>query len=61
MGRIGAGELLLVVVVILLLFGPKKLPELGSALGDFIRKFKKASEGISEDIKKSVEDNDKKS
>ena len=50
MGRIGAGEVLLVVLVILLLFGQKKLPELGSALGEFIKRFKKASQGIEDEI-----------
>jgi sec-independent protein translocase protein TatA len=35
-------HLLLIVAVILLVFGPKKLPELGKGLGDGIRGFKSA-------------------
>ena len=42
MGNIGMGELLVILVIILVLFGAKKLPEIGKALGDGIREFKKA-------------------
>ena len=38
-------HLLLVLVVALLVFGPKKLPELGETLGKSIREFKKAMDG----------------
>jgi sec-independent protein translocase protein TatA len=37
-------ELLIILVVLVLMFGSKKLPELGDALGKGIRAFKKASE-----------------
>ena len=37
------GELLVILVVILLLFGSKKLPEIGSGLGRAIKNFKKAT------------------
>ena len=39
---IGPGEILIVLVLALLIFGPKKLPELGKGLGVSIRGFKKA-------------------
>ncbi len=45
MGRIGFGELLVVFFVILLLFGARKLPEIGAALGKAMRDFKRASQG----------------
>jgi sec-independent protein translocase protein TatA len=41
MGRIGATELLLILLVALLLFGPKKLADLGKSLGEGLRNFKK--------------------
>jgi sec-independent protein translocase protein TatA len=45
-------ELLLILVVVVLLFGAKKLPELGDSLGKGIRAFKKAAEhGFAEDDK----------
>ena len=37
-------ELLIILVVLVLLFGSKKLPELGDSLGKGIRAFKKAAE-----------------
>ena len=56
MGRIGFTEVLLIALVIVVLFGAKKLPEIGSALGKAIREFKKASQGAEDDIKKAIED-----
>lgn len=46
MGSIGLGEILLIVFIALLLFGPKRLPELGKALGKAIREFKKAENEV---------------
>jgi sec-independent protein translocase protein TatA len=41
--RLGMGEILLILAVVLLIFGPKKLPQLGEALGKGIRSFRKAT------------------
>lgn len=46
MFNLGFGELILVLIVALVIFGPKKLPELGKALGAGIREFKKATHDI---------------
>jgi sec-independent protein translocase protein TatA len=40
LSQIGIGELLVVFAVVLLLFGPKRIPELASALGRSIRNFR---------------------
>jgi sec-independent protein translocase protein TatA len=50
-GSIGMPELLLIFVVALLVFGPKKLPEIGKSIGKGLSEFKKASE----DLKKTIE------
>jgi len=50
-GSIGMPELLLIFVVALLVFGPKKLPEIGKSIGKGLLEFKKASE----DLKKTIE------
>ena len=42
MGRVGLMELLVILLIVLLLFGSKKLPEIGSALGKAIKEFRKA-------------------
>lgn len=48
---LGLPELLLIALVLLLLFGAKKLPELGRSLGSFSREVKRGASG--EDEKKS--------
>lgn len=48
--RLGFGEILLIAVVALLIFGPKKLPELGKSVGSAIREFKKSAQAITEDV-----------
>lgn len=56
---IGFTELLLILVVILLLFGPKRIPELAKALGLASNEYKKAKEILkkeAQDLAKTVED-----
>ena len=43
--RLGVTELIVIVLVIILLFGGKKLPELGKSIGEAIREFKKSIKG----------------
>jgi sec-independent protein translocase protein TatA len=42
MGNLGVWEILLIMVVVLLLFGAKRLPEVGSSIGKGIREFKRS-------------------
>jgi TatA/E family protein of Tat protein translocase len=51
-GSIGPAELILIFIVALLVFGPKKLPEIGKSVGKAIREFKRTSE----EIKGRIED-----
>src|SRR6478736_2731491 len=46
--NIGPVELIIVLVIALLVLGPGKLPEVGSAFGKTIREFKKASSDITD-------------
>lgn len=54
-------QMLLVFFLILLLFGAKRLPELGRGLGKFIREFKKTTHEIEEDIRSSLDEEPAKS
>ncbi len=45
-GPIGWSELLLIILIALLLFGPRKLPELARSMGEAINEFRRASSGI---------------
>ena len=49
-GTIGWPEIIIILVIALLLFGAKRLPEVGRSLGKAIREFKKSFREISEDI-----------
>jgi sec-independent protein translocase protein TatA len=49
-GSIGMQEIVLVLFILLLLFGAKRLPELGESLGKGIREFKRGVTEIKEDI-----------
>jgi sec-independent protein translocase protein TatA len=52
---LGIQEILLLLLIALLLFGAKKLPDVGRALGESIREFKKAMSGEAADKKKTPE------
>lgn len=45
-GSLGIPELVIIMVIALIIFGPRKLPELGKALGQTIKEFKKSSSGM---------------
>ncbi len=49
-GQIGMQEILLILFILLLLFGAKRLPDLGQSLGKGIREFKRGVREIKEDI-----------
>jgi len=44
-GGLGPGELVLILVIVLIIFGAGKLPQIGEALGQGIRNFKKGATG----------------
>lgn len=54
-GSIGPTELLLIFVIALLVFGPKKLPEIGKSIGKAIREFKRTSEEIKGRIEEEIQ------
>ena len=48
-------ELVLIFIVALIVFGPKKLPEIGKSLGKGLAEFKKASDDFKQSIQKEVD------
>jgi sec-independent protein translocase protein TatA len=46
MGNLGIQEMIVIFVIALIIFGPKKLPEIGKSLGKGIAEFKKASSDL---------------
>ena len=61
MPNVGPLELAIVLIIALVIFGPKRLPELGKSLGDGLREFKSSMGGENEDppeIENGVEDDE---
>jgi len=58
-GSIGMPELILIFVVALLVFGPRKLPEIGKSLGKGLAEFKKASDDLKRTIEQEIEEGKK--
>jgi sec-independent protein translocase protein TatA len=53
---IGLPEMIVIFVVALLIFGPKKLPEIGRSLGKTIKGFQEASREFQEEFKKEAQE-----
>jgi sec-independent protein translocase protein TatB len=54
-GSIGGPEILLIFVLALLLFGPRKLPDIGRALGKTVAEFRKATSEFKSTLEREVE------
>ena len=54
MPSIGIWELIIILVIILILFGPKKLPDLAKAIGKSVNAYKKSAEGKEPKKKKKL-------
>src|SRR5690349_2972054 len=54
-GSLGFPELFFIFVLALIIFGPRKLPELGKTLGDALGQFKRASEDFKRSWEEEVE------
>ena len=55
-GNLGMPEILLILVVVLLIFGAKRLPEIGSALGKSVRELKRGLSDTSDAIMRNDEE-----
>ena len=53
-GSIGMPELIIILVIALIIFGPRKLPELGKSLGRSINEFKRASADLQNTLEQEI-------
>jgi sec-independent protein translocase protein TatA len=56
---LGIPELLIIFVIALIVFGPKKLPDLGKSIGRAMAEFKKASDDFQESVKTEMREVEK--
>ena len=48
-GSLGFGEIMLILLILILIFGTRRIPELGKGLGEGIKNFKRAIKGGDEE------------
>ena len=54
LGPIGMPELIIILVIALIIFGPRKLPELGKSLGRSLNEFKRASTDLQNTLEQEI-------
>jgi sec-independent protein translocase protein TatA len=54
MAAIGIPGLILILIIALVIFGPKKLPEIGKAAGQTLREFKNSTKDLTEDVTEEI-------
>jgi len=57
---IGVQELIIIAIIALIIVGPKKLPDLAKSLGKGFSEFKRATDGITDDIKETLKEDEKR-
>ena len=60
MGSFGPGEMLVIAIAALLLFGPRRLPEIARSVGKAVREFKKATADFGEELRLEVDNSSPK-
>jgi sec-independent protein translocase protein TatA len=58
MGNIGATEIILILILALVVFGPRRLPEIGRTIGKSLREFRKASQDLRDEFQFSLDDDE---
>jgi sec-independent protein translocase protein TatA len=54
MGSVGVPELIIIFTIALIIFGPRKLPELGKSLGKSLAEFKRASNELKSTLEEEI-------
>lgn len=60
MPNIGIPGLIIILIIALIVFGPKKLPQLGRAVGETLKEFKNSTKDIVDDVAEEKETETKK-
>ncbi len=54
-GNIGIGELMMILLVVMIIFGPKRLPEIARNMGKFMRDFRRETSAAITELKQGIE------
>ncbi|MEH7356998.1 twin-arginine translocase TatA/TatE family subunit [Neobacillus drentensis] len=57
--NIGIPGLILILTLALIIFGPKKLPEIGKAFGQTLKEFKKSTRELTDDVMEDIKEEKK--
>lgn len=60
MAQIGIPGLIIILVLALILFGPSKLPQLGRAVGETLREFRKSTKHVVDEMNEEVKKEENK-
>ncbi|MCL5268168.1 MAG: twin-arginine translocase TatA/TatE family subunit [Bacteroidetes bacterium] len=52
----GFGEIFLIVIVVIVLFGPKRIPDIMQSVGKGVREFKRAMRDVQDEVNKAIEE-----
>ena len=55
-GNLGFGELMVILVIVLVLFGARRVPEIGASIGKGIREFKKNISDMDREVRDPIRD-----
>ena len=58
MFNIGPAEMIVILIIALIVFGPKRLPEIGRTVGKGLREFRKASQDLKDEFTGTLDDED---
>lgn len=58
MFNIGPEEIILILVIALIVFGPKRLPEIGRTVGKSLREFRRASQDLRDQFERAIDEED---
>ena len=59
-GKIGVGELILILCIVLVVFGPTKLPQVGKSMGQAIKEFRKGATQTQKELNDLMEESFKR-